>query len=238
MSVLLLRLTGPMQAWGTRSRFQYRDTEREPTLSGVVGLLAAAEGLPRSGDLGRYLSLHMTVRADREGVLCREFQTAQNVLTADGKVSPQAQIVYRDYLADAAFHVAVAGPSDLLQAALGALHRPRYPLFLGRRSCVPSVPVVYPGEESLVRDTDDPLDVLRRLVIEGRTSSPQLHRMSFTEEGPSRSVRFVVQAPEETSETRRDRPIDFSVHDRRYGTRNVKTVYLEVPVRETKEATG
>ncbi len=45
MSTLLLRLAGPMQSWGTQSRFTERDTGREPSKSGVVGLLAAAVGL-------------------------------------------------------------------------------------------------------------------------------------------------------------------------------------------------
>ena len=31
MSVLLLRLAGPMQSWGTRSRFSNRDTGLEPS---------------------------------------------------------------------------------------------------------------------------------------------------------------------------------------------------------------
>ena len=44
MSVLLVRLAGPMQSWGSQSRFSHRDTEREPTKSGVVGLLSAALG--------------------------------------------------------------------------------------------------------------------------------------------------------------------------------------------------
>ncbi|MCC6935346.1 MAG: CRISPR-associated protein Cas5, partial [Thermomicrobiales bacterium] len=29
-ATLLLRLTGPMQAWGTQSRFTHRDTGLEP----------------------------------------------------------------------------------------------------------------------------------------------------------------------------------------------------------------
>ena len=38
MSVLLMRLAGPMQTWGTRSRFSNRDTGLEPSRSGVIGL--------------------------------------------------------------------------------------------------------------------------------------------------------------------------------------------------------
>ena len=47
MPTLLLRLVGPMQSWGTASRFDQRDTGKEPSKSGVVGLLAAAAGIDR-----------------------------------------------------------------------------------------------------------------------------------------------------------------------------------------------
>ena len=42
MSTLLLRLAGPMQSWGTDSKFDERRTGREPSKSGVIGLVAAA----------------------------------------------------------------------------------------------------------------------------------------------------------------------------------------------------
>ena len=42
MSTLLLRLAAPLQAWGTASKFERRRTQREPSKSGVIGMLAAA----------------------------------------------------------------------------------------------------------------------------------------------------------------------------------------------------
>ena len=50
MAVLLLRLAAPLQAWGSNSKFIIRNTEREPTKSGVVGMLAAALGIQRNDD--------------------------------------------------------------------------------------------------------------------------------------------------------------------------------------------
>ena len=41
---LCLRLRAPLQSWGTWSKYDRRDTGREPSLSGVIGLLAAALG--------------------------------------------------------------------------------------------------------------------------------------------------------------------------------------------------
>ena len=52
MATLLLRLAAPLQAWGSDSKFETRKTDREPTKSGVVGLLAAALGLRRDDTEG------------------------------------------------------------------------------------------------------------------------------------------------------------------------------------------
>ena len=71
MPTLLLRLVGPMQSWGTTSRFDQRDTGKEPSKSGVVGLLAAALGIDRENwtDLEPLTRLSMGVRHDRPGVI-------------------------------------------------------------------------------------------------------------------------------------------------------------------------
>ena len=47
MATLLLRLASPLQSWGWTPKFETRKTNREPTKSGVVGLLAAALGIGR-----------------------------------------------------------------------------------------------------------------------------------------------------------------------------------------------
>ena len=64
MATLLLRLAAPLQAWGSDSKFETRKTDREPTKSGVVGLLAAALGLRRDDTegLARLNGLRFAVR--------------------------------------------------------------------------------------------------------------------------------------------------------------------------------
>ena len=44
MSTLVLRLAAPMQSWGSDSKYNIRKTNREPTKSGVLGMIAAALG--------------------------------------------------------------------------------------------------------------------------------------------------------------------------------------------------
>ncbi|RIH85410.1 CRISPR-associated protein Cas5/CasD [Meiothermus luteus] len=145
MPTLLLRLAGPMQSWGTRSRFDERDTDLVPSKSGVIGLLCAAMGVDREErepvlELAR---LRMGVRVDQPGVLRYDYQTAQNVIAADeSKIHPTA-VSNRYYLADAVFLVGLEGENrELLERAHWSLGNPVWPLFLGRKGYVPS-PGVY-----------------------------------------------------------------------------------------------
>lgn len=139
MPTLLLRLQGPMQSWGTRSRFDHRDTWPYPTKSGVLGLLAAALGRDREEDVSDLARLRMGVRVDRKGVLKVDYQTAQEVLTADLRGRGNVQS-WRYYLSDAAFLVGLEGDPSLLEEAHRALLSPRYALYLGRKGYAPSPP--------------------------------------------------------------------------------------------------
>ncbi|GAA3884813.1 type I-E CRISPR-associated protein Cas5/CasD [Streptomyces sedi] len=73
--VLLVRLAGPLQSWGVASRFARRDTLNRPTKSGVVGLCAAALGLPRDAPLDDLAGLLFGVRADHPGTPLRDYHT-------------------------------------------------------------------------------------------------------------------------------------------------------------------
>ncbi len=146
MTTLLLRLTGPLQAWGTESRFEVRDTGTEPSKSGVVGLLAAALGRPRTQPVDDLTELRMGVRVDRPGAVRIDFHTAENVARVPGKEPDQKNTVVsrRAYLGDADFLVGLEGDRQLLATLDEALAAPRWPLFLGRKSCSPSLPVRLP----------------------------------------------------------------------------------------------
>ncbi|OWT60385.1 type I-E CRISPR-associated protein Cas5/CasD [Candidimonas nitroreducens] len=144
MATLLLRLQGPLQSWGTSSRFDERETQLEPSKSGVLGLVCAALGRDRHELIDDLAALRMGVRVDQEGLLMRDFQTATGVaIAADGKVQRDRTVVSpRFYLADAVFLVGLQGAdAALLECIQSACLRPVWPLCLGRKACLPSVPV-------------------------------------------------------------------------------------------------
>lgn len=136
MYTLLIRLAGPLQSWGTDSKFESRRTERFPTKSGIIGLLAAALGRSREEDIGDLARLRIGVRVDQPGTIISDFHTARK----DAKTS---YITKRDYLSDAVFLVGIESKScEELETLKAALQAPAYPLFLGRRSCPPTLPIV------------------------------------------------------------------------------------------------
>ncbi len=161
MSVLLLRLAGPMQSWGIQSRFSIRDTGREPSKSGVVGLLCAALGRPRSDSLADLAALKMGVRVDAEGRLAKDYHTALNVAKSGGGTK-ECEPSTRYYLADAAFLVGLESPDvALLKRLDDALRSPHWPLSLGRKSFLPGEPVPLEDQSLAIQD-GELFEVLKR----------------------------------------------------------------------------
>lgn len=146
MSTLLLRLAAPMQAWGSDSRFETRRTGREPTKSGVIGLLAAALGRSRANSVDDLCQLRFGVRVDQEGQLLRDFHTAH-------QGDRTAYVTERYYLCDAVFLVGLESEDRaFLQTLEQALRAPAFPLFLGRRSCPPTLPIALGIREGSLMD--------------------------------------------------------------------------------------
>src|SRR5579859_2469851 len=100
MTTLLLHLSSPLQAWGTQSNFTNRDTGREPSKSGVIGLLCAALGRPRSEPVDDLAGLKMGVRIDQEGIIRTDFQTAGmgGIYKVDGRQGHDLVVSQRYFL--------------------------------------------------------------------------------------------------------------------------------------------
>lgn len=212
MSVLLLRLSGPLQSWGVQSRFAVRDTGLEPSKSGVVGLLCAAEGRRRAQPIADLAALRMGVRVDQEGVLACDYHTAQNVLKASGGIK-ETEVSRRYYLAGARFLVGLEGDDfDLLVRLHGALRDPVWLLYLGRKAFVPGEPVWMADG---VREDELLLDALR--------AYPWLGSDGYE---PPEQLRVVLE-DRAGSEVRPDQPLSFE--ERRFAPRRVTTLFIPPP---------
>ncbi|MCC7350775.1 MAG: type I-E CRISPR-associated protein Cas5/CasD [Phycisphaerales bacterium] len=149
-NTLFLRLDGPLQSWGDPSKFVIRRTMEAPTKSGVLGLVCCAMGLSRAEARARLAELNtlaMGVRIDRPGTRWWDYHTVGagiGLTTAAGGLKHGAQgtlITRREYLADASFLVALQGDGKIIQQVAEALRSPKWALYLGRKSCPPSLPV-------------------------------------------------------------------------------------------------
>jgi CRISPR system Cascade subunit CasD len=195
MNTLFLRLEGPMQSWGRQDKSDFRAAGDMPTRSGVVGLLGAALGI-RSGEGLRELSqsIQFAVRVDNAGIRMVDFQTAnEKYRQADGGSKPvdYRQIINKEYLAGASFLVAVRGNQETIERLAAAVRRPKWPYFLGRKSCPPSARV-FAG----VGEYDDLVSALREYWPDGkrqasaRVESPKGNLVIQDRTAPARRFGF------------------------------------------------
>ncbi|WP_028647601.1 type I-E CRISPR-associated protein Cas5/CasD [Nocardiopsis sp. CNT312] len=210
MSVLALRLAGPLQAWGASARFARRTTENTPTKSGVVGLLAAALGRPRTADPADLAGLRFGVRVDQPGTRVRDYQTARHLVTGDSM-----PVSERFYVADAVFVAGVeSDDEDVLSALDRAVRSPHFLPYLGRRSCPPSRPVdlgVHPGGlEDVLGDTE---------VLPWQASA--WYRAEWEDRETELPVFVETRESEQADELLRDLPESFDPRHRRYRMRGV-----------------
>jgi CRISPR system Cascade subunit CasD len=148
------------------------------------------------------------------------------VAKADGS-RPGAVTSRRYYLADAEFVVGLEGADlDLLRRLDAALANPKWQLFLGRKSFVPSTPVRPPEEPpwgpALREQTLE--EALRRYPWLG-----DLRRRSY-ESRPQQLLTVIDDAKEISGDVRRDLPLSFS--ERRFAIRYVKTQPIQTPPKE------
>lgn len=232
---LVLRLAAPLQSWGGQTEFNRRETMSEPTKSGVLGLLAAAQGRRREDPIMDLLELRLGVRADRPGSLLRDYHTVSDFTgnhlrsTEVTKKGQQKRTKYgnkvteRYYLQDAAFVAAVEGPDDFLLALTAALATPTFPLALGRRACPPTQPLVLrSGEQPEGLWQGSLKDVLERV--------PWQERQPLRAKHGHAAVRLAATIDDATGKERRtDVPVTFAHKHREYTTRRVSRLFVEAP---------
>ncbi len=218
--VLFMRLAGPMQSWGVMSRFSKRDTGKEPSKSGVIGLVCAAMGISRNDDQHPdFLKLtesKLGVRVLREGVLQSDYHTAQNIAKADGGIK-DTELSTRNYLSDADFIAAIESDDrELLQRVHEALKKPKWQLFLGRKAFVPHVPV-YVSDKAAIVDNSDLGSELEGADLIERVCELMPYKKFDVKQ------RMVLEDAENGSEIRQDVPISFS--KRIFTIRRVRTTF-------------
>lgn len=224
-NTLFLRLEGPLQAWGDHeSKFVVRRTAEAPTKSGIIGMLCAALGVSRPTAAGTWMpklsSMRMGVRVDNPGIRWWDYHTVgagieMRIAEGEGKTKPGAMLTRREYLCDASFLVALQGDDTLVTELAAAIENPKWTLYLGRKCCPPSRPLlehpvgVFPDLLSALRSVpwrrrlrDDPVPGIVDCLLDWQPTPEQplapadalvWYDVPLTFEPPSHAPRFVIR---------------------------------------------
>lgn len=169
---LVFRLYGPMASWGQAAVGGDRPTGLQPTRSAIIGLLASALGIKRDNEtLLQQLqsSIQIAVKQCVPSSLLRDYHTTQvpignsdklaHCLTRKSEIDelkrqekynsknsrPNAILSSRDYRCDGLWVIAIS-LTDVAEYSLLALSKallkPTFVLYLGRKSCPLSLPVL------------------------------------------------------------------------------------------------
>lgn len=173
MTALYLRLAAPLQSWAaTRTTGNYVYTERWPTRTGLLGMLAAALGAPRGRWPDWLAKVDLATRADKPGTVTDDFQTigprdedlpyqrrmyrilsgrrwsSKAIFTPDGQ--NLTSVVHRTFLSGAEFLVRVRAGEHHDEIAC-ALRRPVFSPYLGKRAFAPVMPFFLgEGEDDMI----------------------------------------------------------------------------------------
>ena len=156
---LVFQLHGPMASWGVDAPGEVRHSHELPSRSALLGFLAAALGIRRDEEarlnaFNQHYSFLLC--ASQEPRWARDYHTVQmpkEVRKAryfcrrEELSDPEllsALISRRDYYTDAWWMVALTQTTDApysLEQLRDALQHPVFPLYLGRKSCPPALPL-------------------------------------------------------------------------------------------------
>jgi CRISPR system Cascade subunit CasD len=213
MDVLVLRLEAPMVAFGDVMVDNLGRIADFPTTSALTGLIGNALGLDRteSSALARLQErFRFACRVDAHGPRLTDMQTAQlaksdkwwtreRVVGRDGgdDTYDSPHIRFRDFDSDVRLTVVCAlYPADeapTIHTVASAFERPTRPLFLGRKPCLPTRPIL---EGALTAGSF--LEALRQVPwaagqIPERAPDQLLVRLP-ADEAPPRPLKYVQHA--------------------------------------------
>ncbi len=165
---LVLRFDAPLMSFGGIAIDQVGPTRSFPSSSMLTGLIGNALGWHWSDvDAHQALQDRLVFGAylRREGILLNDMQNARLAKTDKGwttygepegrdgneKTYRSPHRRFREYLADASVRIVLLlEPENALPSLLdvaAAIEKPVRPLFLGRKPCLPSKPIVAPENE-------------------------------------------------------------------------------------------
>lgn len=155
---LVFQLYAPLASWGAQAVGQERPSEDHPGRSALLGLLAAALGIRRDNEDAQQTlrdACRFGVKQIHAGLALRDFHTAQTPL-ANKKARHRHTrrdelreeklgtiLSFRSYYQDSLHLIGVTSRHGdySITRLQRALQSPVFPLYLGRKSCPPALPL-------------------------------------------------------------------------------------------------
>jgi CRISPR system Cascade subunit CasD len=163
MNALVAFIAAPLASFGEEPGNARRGSADRPTRSSLIGLAGAALGVEREdaeGQRALAASFLTATRTLSPGAPLADFHTFQSLPESKGPVATRADalarradletsITRRDYRSDGRWQAAYVGRNDApvsLESLRQAFLRPRFTLWVGRKSC----PLAHPLAPALV----------------------------------------------------------------------------------------
>ena len=194
MRFLLFTLYAPMESFGEVAVGERRMSWARPGRSAVLGLVAAAQGIERADETAHQrleAGLHYAVRTDAPGRPFIDYHTAQTPKARRGRTFATRRdelesdalntvLSTREWRADAFFTVALwprRGRTVDLDEIAECLRRPRFVLYVGRKSAPLGLPLnpaiieaaTFVDAFDARQPSDEERTVLRRSNLDGAT---------------------------------------------------------------------
>ena len=131
---------------------------------------------------------------------------------------------HRFYRADAAFGAFIEGPDDMIDALAQAIVRPVFPLYLGRRSCPPTLPLRLAVREGSAWDAVRETPWMASAYYQKKQRHDHFVRTRVVAD-----LGIIPPQVEKTSQqTLQDMPISFDSENRKYTLRTVEETYVDL----------
>lgn len=214
--LIILRLEADLQSFGTRGKWYIRETDLEPSKSAVIGMIGNAMGLKKFDkkleDLDK--ALEMATRTDYQGTILYDYHTIEKgSRSAEGKFNENPMLTDRYYLQDSSFLVVIKSKNNdkkLLEEIASALQNPKRAIYIGRKCCIPTRPLLQeltekytsmedaiknePWDSTILKEKDrDPPEILAATIedLEGEYSKQDAFRSNPAESRAFRNVRQI-----------------------------------------------
>lgn len=165
MKTITINLCGPLQSYGYKDYNNTRKTKLEPTKSAIAGIIACCGGVKRNDPeikniensieikINKYKvpkKIGEKIRKEEHQKILIDFQIARGteenpIWQANGKIMNKNLVIKREYLMDTYFEVFISGEDSLIEQYEKWLKDPVWPPYLGRKSCIPSIPIYIEG---------------------------------------------------------------------------------------------